>query len=177
MKSFYLAILFFTLPFHYPFENSFSNKAPIKSIHPFYVSVTEIQQNVKDKIVEVSCKIFTDDFEKTLRMHYSNKVDLLNPADKAVANQLIKDYIEKHLSISFDGKLQSLQYVGYEKNEEGIECYFQINNPTIQSTVTVVNNILFEYKPEQINIVHVTVRGKRQSTQLVNPKDQKIFNF
>ena len=177
MNFFYLFTLFITLPINNPNVNGLSNKEHIKNIHPFYVSVTEIKENAKDKIMEVSCKIFTDDFEKTLRMHYSNKIDLLNPPDKAVANKLIKDYINKHLSISFDGKLQSLQYVRYEKNEEGMECYFQINNPVIHSKVTVVNNVLFEYKPEQINIVHVTVRGKRQSTQLVNPNDRKTFNF
>lgn len=175
MNFFYLLAIFITGPFNK--TNQLSNSDVIETLHPFYVSVTEIQENVKDKIVEVSCKIFTDDFEKTLRMHYSNKIDLLNPPDKAVANKLIKDYITKHLSISLDGKLQSLQYVGYEKNEEGVECYFQINNPLIHSKVTVVNNVLFEYKPEQINIVHVTVRGKRQSTQLVNPNDRKTFNF
>ena len=110
-------------------------------------------------------------------MHYSNKIDLLNPPDKEVANKLIKDYITKHLSIAIDGKLQTLQYVGYEKNEEAIECYFQINNPVIHSKISIINNFLFEYKPEQINIVHVTIRGKRQSTQLVNPNDRKTFNF
>ena len=34
--------------------------------HPIYVSVTEIEHNAKDKTLEISCKIFTDDFEKTL---------------------------------------------------------------------------------------------------------------
>jgi hypothetical protein len=175
MNFYYLLAAFITLPFNN--LNQLSNSEVIKPTHPFYVSVTEIQENTKDKIMEISCKIFTDDFEKTLRMYYSNKIDLLNPRDKSVADKLIRDYIPKHLSISFDGKLQSLQYVGYEKNEEGVECYFQINNPVIHSKVTVTNNVLFEYKPEQINIVHVTVGGKRQSTQLVNPNDRKTFVF
>ena len=34
--------------------------------HPFYVSVTEIQENTKDKILEIACKIFTYDFENDL---------------------------------------------------------------------------------------------------------------
>lgn len=177
MNFLQLVLLFFILPFNNPGKYNISNNGSVKNLHPFYVSVTEIQENTKDKIVEISCKIFTDDFEKTLRLHYSNKIDLLNPADKAVANNLVKDYINKHLSVSFDGKLQLMQYVGYEKNEEGIECYFQINNPLIHSKVTVINNVLFEYKPEQINIVHVTVKGKRQSTQLANPNDRKTFIF
>ena len=166
--------LFIMLPFYNPVHRAVNNTG---NVHPFYVSVTEINENVKEKIMEVSCKIFTDDFEKTLRMHYSNKIDLTSPPDKAIANKLIKDYISKRLSVAIDGNLQLLEYIGYEKTDEGIECYFQINNPAIQSSVTVKNNVLFEYRPEQINIIHVTVKGKRKSTQLVNPNDQKTFSF
>ncbi|MEO6818744.1 MAG: DUF6702 family protein [Ginsengibacter sp.] len=177
MNIIYLLTLFLIFPFNNAIVNDFSAKKDGDDLHPFYVSVTEIKENSKDKILEISCKIFTDDFEKTLRMHYPDKIDLLNPPDRTVANKLIKDYITKHLSIIIDGKKQVPEYVGYEKNEEGIESYFQVKNPVIQSRITVINNLLFEYKPEQINIVHVTVRGKRQSTQLANPDESKTFNF
>jgi hypothetical protein len=32
--------------------------------HPFFISVTEINHNSGDKNLEISCKIFTDDFGK-----------------------------------------------------------------------------------------------------------------
>ena len=177
MNFFYLLAFLITLPFNKVNSNNAFDSNPIEKLHPFYVSVTEMFENKKAEILEISCKIFTDDFEKTLRMHYTNKIDLLNPPDKGVADKLIKDYINKHLTISIDGKMQTLVYVGYEKNEEGIECYFQINKPIIHSQVTIVNNVLFEYKPEQVNILHLTVNGKRQSKQLVNPNDRTTFNF
>ena len=34
------------------------------SNHPIFMSVTEIEHNAKDKTLEISCKVFTDDFEK-----------------------------------------------------------------------------------------------------------------
>ena len=34
--------------------------------HPFHVSVIEINHNAADKNLEISCKIFTDDFEKIM---------------------------------------------------------------------------------------------------------------
>lgn len=156
-----------------------SNNAENKVIHkhPFFVSVTQIDENSKEKTVEISCKIFTDDFEKTLRMHYSNQVDLLNPADKPEMNKLVNDYINKHFSISIDGKAYPLQFVGYERNEEAVECYFQINNVSVKKSISVFNNLLFEYKPEQINIVHVTVKGIRKSRQLTNPDAKVNFVF
>ena len=31
--------------------------------HPFYISVTEINQNPKEKTLEISCKLFAEDFD------------------------------------------------------------------------------------------------------------------
>src|SRR5687767_3280711 len=88
------------------------------ALHPFFVSVTEIQHNSKDRSLEISCKIFTDDFEKTLRQNYKTHIDLLNPRDKAVMDKLISAYIKKRLRIISDGALLNLQFIGYENDEE-----------------------------------------------------------
>ena len=34
--------------------------------HPIFVSVTEIEHNAVEKTLEISCKLFVDDFEKSL---------------------------------------------------------------------------------------------------------------
>lgn len=171
-----IASFLFYLAFLFPASN-LNTVQPIDQLHPFFVSVTQIEENQSERILEVSCKIFTDDFEKTLRSHYDRHVDLLNPKDRAAMNELVDDYIKKHLAISVDGKKVSLQFVGYEQMEEGVQCYFQVNDVTVNKTISVFNNLLFEYKPGQTNIVHVTVRHTRKSYQLVNPEIKATFNF
>ena len=42
--------------------------------HPYYISVVEINHNPTDKTLEISCKIFTNDFEATLEKNYKTKV-------------------------------------------------------------------------------------------------------
>ncbi len=148
-----------------------------KNFHPFFVSVTEIQHNSKEKILEISCKIFTDDFEKTLRQNYKTHVDLINPSDKPAMNKLITDYIRKHLQIATDKKPLQLQFVGYEKDEEATWCYFQVNNISAIKKIDVTDNLLYEYKKEQINILHVIVNGKRRSTKLNNPEAKVSLAF
>jgi len=166
--------------FYFSFLFSFGNTSADllkNNSHPFYVSVTQIEEKPEQKILEISCKIFTDDLEKTLRMHYDHHIDLLNPSDKNAMNKLVNDYIQKHCKISVDGRQYPLQFIGYEKDEEGVECYFQANNVSVKKTVSVFNDLLFEYKPEQTNIVHVTVKHKRKSRQLVNPENTVTFTF
>jgi len=145
--------------------------------HPIFMSVTEIEHNSKDKTLEISCKVFTDDLEKTLRQTYKGTVDLINPKDKAAMNKLVSDYVQQHLSITADGKKTALQFIGYEHQEEGILSYFQVNNITAVKKIAIVNNILYEYKQEQIGIIHVTVDGNRKSTKLNNPEDKCSFEF
>lgn len=147
------------------------------SFHPFFVSVTEIQHNQKEKTLEISCKIFTDDFEKTLRQNYKTSVDLLNPKDKAAMDKLVTDYVKKHLQIIADGRLLQLQFVGYEKEEEAIWCYFQVSNIAAIKKIEVNDNLLYEYKKEQINLLHVIVNGIRKSTKLDNPESNASFQF
>ncbi len=145
--------------------------------HPIFVSVTEIEYNAKDKTLEISCKIFTDDFEKTLRQNYKTHIDLLQPKDKSAMNNLVNDYVQKHLQIKLEGKSVSLQFIGYEQQEEGIVSFYQVNNITALKQLAITDNILFEYKKEQISIIHVLVNGNRKSTKLINPEDKASFEF
>lgn len=145
--------------------------------HPIFLSVTEIEHNAKDKTLEISCKVFTDDFEKTLRQVYKTTVDLINPKDKAAMNKLVSDYVQKHLSLTVDGKKVALQFIGYEQQEEGILSYYQVNSIASVKKIDIINNILYEYKKEQIGIMHVTVDGNRKSTRLNNPEDKASFEF
>ncbi len=146
-------------------------------LHPIYVSVTEIEHNAKDKTLEISCRIFTDDFEKTLRKTTNIHVDLLAPKDKSAMDKLVSQYVQQHLKILVDGKTLNLKYIGYEQVEEAIESYYQVTDiPTVNS-ITVQDNLLFEYSPQQISILHVTVNGNRKSTKLNQPDDQAKFKF
>ncbi|MEO8766459.1 MAG: DUF6702 family protein [Ginsengibacter sp.] len=146
-------------------------------LHPFYVSVSQVHENEKEKALEITCKIFTDDFEKILRKNYNSRVDLLDSAEKVSMGKLINNYIKAHFSISVDGKDCYLRFIGFEQDEEAVDCYFQVSGIAVDKTVAIVNNILFDYRPEQVNIVHVTAKGVRKSIQLINPDSKASFDF
>ena len=145
--------------------------------HPIFVSVTEIEHNEKNSSLEISCKIFTDDFETTLRKQYNTKVDLLDARYKSSMNTLVNSYIQKHLLVFADGKPASLQFLGYEQQEEGIVSYYEVKNITSVKKIELINNILYEEKPQQMGIIHVTVKGERKSTKLNNPEEKASFVF
>lgn len=149
----------------------------LPGIHPYYISVVEINHNATDKTLEISCKIFTNDFETTLEKNYRSKVDLVNPKDKAAMDKIVSDYITKHLSFKADGRAVSFSYLGFEKQDEAIYSYFQVDNIATVKKIDVTNSILHDFSDQQINIIHCTVGGKRQSTKLDYPNVQASFSF
>ncbi len=153
-------------------SSSFTNKK-----HPIFVTVTEIEHNAKEKSLEISCKIFTDDFEKTLRAAYKTKVDLLDAKIKPTMDKLANDYIVKHLKITVDGKITTLKYVGFERIEEGIYSYFEIENVNNPKKISITNDLLYEYKKDQMSLMHISVAGKRQSRKLTNPEKLVALEF
>lgn len=145
--------------------------------HPFFVSVTEINHNAKTQSVEVSCRIFYDDLERTIEKQYKTPVDIVHPKDKAKMNQMINDYIKKHLVIKADNKALSLSYVGYEIQEDAAWAYFEVKGVSKPKKVDVHDDLLFDEHKEQINMLHVTVAGQRKSTKLDNPDSDAMFEF
>jgi hypothetical protein len=155
----------------------FFTSPPHPNVHPFFVSVAEIEHNAADKTLEISCKIFTDDLEQTLRLHHTQKIDVLNPALKKSMGAIIAGYIQQHLRLSVNASVVNLKFLGYEQQQEAIVSFFEVENISPVKKIAVFNNLLYESKPQQMSIIHVTVNGSRKSTKLVNPETDASFEF
>ena len=145
--------------------------------HPFYVSVTEIEQNQKTGKLQISTRIFYDDLEKALDKRYKTNINILKPVNKQQVDALISGYVKEHLKIKADNKEMLLKYVGYEIEEEAAWCYFETDKTDPVRNLYIRNNILFEQHESQVNMIHALVTGKRQSSKLDNPKDKVNFSW
>jgi hypothetical protein len=145
--------------------------------HPFFVSLTEVQHNEKAKRLEVSCKVFSNDLEAALEKNYRTQIDILKPGDQARIEPLIRDYLQKHFQVLVDGKPVSFQFLGYEIEEDAAWCYLEAGKVNQVTRIEVKNDVLFAEHPTQTNLLHVTVKGRRQSTKLDNPESKASFNF
>jgi hypothetical protein len=145
--------------------------------HPFYVSVTEIEQSQKTKAVQVSVRIFYDDLEQTLNKEYNAGINISKPVNKQKVNQVIDSYLQHHLKIKANGKLLTLKFVGYEIEEDAAWCYLEtVPLPPVHDFV-IVNDLLFEAHPSQSNMVHTIVNGQRKSIKLDNPSSTAAITF
>lgn len=145
--------------------------------HPFHVSVVEINHNASDKTLEISCKIFTDDFEKILAKNYNTKVDLINPPDKSKMDSLVKKYVLSHIGLKANGKPVVMNYLGFEHEVEAAYSYIEVENVPAVSKLEIVNTLLYDMFDDQIGIMHVTVNGNRKSQKLAYPNKEVSISF
>jgi hypothetical protein len=147
-------------------------------LHPFYVSVVDINHNQTEKTLEVSIRVFTDDFENTLKMRFpGRKVDLFSESSRASSDSLMHQYIREKLRITVNGRALNWSYLGSERVEESTWCYFEAAGVESVKKMQISNRMLYEYKKEQINMHHAVVNGERKSYKLDNPATEVVFNF
>ncbi|MDP4150610.1 MAG: hypothetical protein Q8927_13740 [Bacteroidota bacterium] len=148
-----------------------------RAAHPFYVSVTEIDHKAKDKTLEVSCKLFTNDFEAALEKWAHGKVDLTHPKDRPAMDKMIGDYVLAHLRIRVDGHAVPLHMIGSEQEAEATWSYFEADGIPSVKRIDLSNSLLYDTFDQQINIMHVTVAGTRKSTRLNRPDTEAYLEF
>jgi hypothetical protein len=161
------------------FTSTFSKTLPGQraEVHPFHVSVTEVNHNAAQKTLEISCKLFTDDFENILGKINKTKVDLINPASLPAMDTIVKKYITSHLSIAANGKPVTFSYLGYEHDKEAVYCYIEVTNVPAVNNLRLKNTLMYNLFDDQINIMHVIVGGNRKSTKLNYPDNETVISF
>lgn len=143
--------------------------------HPFYVTVTEIEYSSKNKELGISFKTFPDDLEETIRMYSGKKIDLSIKNNPQI-NQLISTYLQQHLTIEVNKSKKQLNYLGYEIDKQAVWVYFNIPKTNSIKELKVISDVMYEYKPEQTNIVHINVNGSSNSFKLTAPNKVIVVN-
>jgi hypothetical protein len=155
-----LALLFLTISFR----------------HPFYLAVMEVEYSSKTKEIGIACKVFPDDMEETLRLFTGKKHDLYN-GDKSFNNQSLTSYFGKHFALFVNGKKKEAQFLGYEIDKEVAWIYFNITKVNTVKSMAVETDFMYGYRPEQVNILHLNIDGKKESFRLNAPATKAVFSL
>lgn len=150
---------------------------PETAKHPLHVSTTEVDFNAKEKTLEVSCRIYTDDFENILAKQSKTKIDLSNPAVHKSMDEHVKKYIQSHLRFVVNGKATNINYIGFEKDDEATNVYVEIENVTNIQQLESRNSVLYDLFDDQMNILHVTRNGNRKSARANYPEQSLKVAF
>ena len=143
--------------------------------HPFYLGVVDLKYNSKDKALQGSVKLFTNDLEAALKKIHKRSIDLINPKDKDATNKILFDYLKEHLKLKVNSKNDNYKLIGFEHEAEAIWMYIEFDKSEFPKNIEVENTLLYEHLKEQMNIVHLNINNSKKSLKVTNP--EKILKF
>ena len=146
----------------------------LNGLHPFHVSVCDVEHDAETKALQITHHIFLDDLEEALRKRHDNTLDIINPKNEADRDAFIEGYVMDHFSILVNSKPRIGNYLGHEFEEDALYCYIEIEGIKKLKSVNVRNTLLTDIFDDQVNLVHIKVDGKIKSFKLdkKNPSGQ-----
>jgi len=145
--------------------------------HPFFMCVTDIKHNIKQQSLNISIKLFTNDIENALKKTTGKPIDLLNPKNKPEMEMELFNYIKNRFVLNNNQKPITLNFIGYEREEDVIWVYLEGKKVNQPKTLKINTTLLYDYLPQQTNIVHAEINGIKKSSKVANPECIIEFNF
>lgn len=133
------------------------------SAHRYHTSLTRMDYNQREKLVEVSIQLFTHDLEQVLEKLTKKRIDLEKTAK---IDGLIFDYLKTNFVIKDkNGAAKNPVWVGKELKADAALIYLEIPLEAEPSNFSLQNSIFFESFPEQTNLV--TARFDEKKSDLL----------
>lgn len=145
--------------------------ASLGSMHPFHVSVCDVEYSQESKALQFTYHMFLDDLEEAIKKKYDPTFDILNPQNEMNRDEYVRAYLLEHFTIEVNGKSQESNYLGHEQDEGAMYCYIEIEGVKKLKSLGVKSTLLTDTFDDQINLIHVKVNGKTKSLKL----DKKNF--
>ena len=143
------------------------------SAHEYHASVTNMQYDPKERVFEVSVRMFTDDLEKTLTKENDGQRVIFEKKYEKNNDLLLEKYVRKHFAIQNSQKQRKpFNYVGHETEAEAQWIYLELPYPEPFRGVTLQQSVLLDMFDDQVNLL--TVNYNEQKKTFLFKKNQTV---
>ncbi len=119
--------------------------------HRYHTSLTRMDYNAKEKIIETSIQLFTHDLVPLLEEKTKKRIDLEKTPD---IDKLIFDYLSENFILKDNkGETKKIKWVGKELDVDTARVYVEIFSDKSPDGFNLQNTLFFENFPEQTNLV------------------------
>ncbi len=147
------------------------------SMHKYYISVTQINY-IKDKqSVQITSRIFIDDFENILKDRYDENITLAVKDELKIVDTYIEKYLKEKLTIKINNEHVKTTFIGKEYEGDIMRCYLEIEGVKSIESFEISNKILFDLFEEQQNIVKTKINSKQKSVIHTSHDNNTVLNF
>lgn len=130
-----------------------------RSAHTFHTSLTRIDYNAKEKLVEISIQLFMHDLIPALERRAKHKIDLEKSAD---ADRILFDFVNENFALNDKSdQPKKLVFVGKELQVDTIYVYVETSSDEAPENYNLKDAFFFDSFPEQTNLVVARINDKK----------------
>ena len=145
--------------------------------HKYYLSLTQIEYNAKNKSVEVIINVFIDDIETALNKIHNKKFRLDTKIELADSDTYFSEYLKENVKFKLNNKKYDFNYLGKEYDGDVVFFYLEIKDVALLKEIDINNTILIEHFPTQQNLVKSKVNKKHKSVLLTKKEQSGILKY
>lgn len=148
----------------------------ISVFHPVHVSVSNVDLFPDQGEIQMSFKIFSDDFENIIKQKYGVQLEITKQVNPGIDTSVVNRYISESFSLSVNGtEIDKLKYVKTQLNEEAIWLFYEYEHTGKIESIKIINSVMMDMFEDQINLVIITCHDKQNGYRLDNKN--RIISF
>tara|TARA_R110002033_G_scaffold16454_4_gene45622 strand:- start:523 stop:1041 length:519 start_codon:yes stop_codon:yes gene_type:complete len=147
--------------------------------HKFYISVTSVEYSDKDRALQITTRIFIDDFEKVLQERYGIKGSLATKEESDMADAYIEKYLRTKFMVEINDRPVDFDFLGKDYDNDIMICYLEVSKIDISTatSISVENEVLMDIFEEQKNVVHFKLGNQKKSFVLIRENNKGMLNL
>jgi hypothetical protein len=146
-------------------------------VHKFYMAIYQINYAPEKKMLQITSRIFLDDFNHALTKKNNKKTFLGTDKESAEDVNLLKKYLAENFSIKVNGQSKTMNFLSKEMDGDVLVCYFNCKDISKITSLEIHNSVLIECFAEQQNIVHVTAFDAKKSFLFTEISTKQVLKY
>lgn len=148
-----------------------------QDVHKFYLSVSQLSYSQKDQAIQMTCRVFMDDFNAVLKERYAVTTPLGTDQQASVAEKFAEEYFQKKVNFYEDNRPLEIQVLGYKKDNDVLIYFLEAKTTSFMQAkkFEVRHTLLTDLFEEQQNVIHLKLRGLKKSFLLMKDKPSGII--
>jgi len=155
----------------------FSTLWSLLILHPFHLSVTQMEYKEETKAIQIASKVFLDDLEVAFNDHYGTDVDLWDLREDAKTDVMIGELFAHHLKVQVNGKDTELFYLGKEMDLDANWAYFEIYKVRKIKDLKIRFTLALEQFDDQVNLINMKYQDQRESVRIDGSQPEDTMTF
>ena len=143
--------------------------------HPYYVSTLDIDYRPDRVALQITMRVFTDDWQLMLNTHYDKSLRLDPDTDEEQMVIHSTDYLLQYLELNLNDTYVTPSVLGREYHDNQLVLYLEVTDVAELQTLAVSNRILFAELEGQQNIVRIKTPTKRKSFLQSQGRARDVF--